>query len=54
MANEEHVQRLKQGVDAWNTWWQRHHEIWIDLREADLEGADLKEAVAYPRPADIV
>lgn len=44
MANAEHVERLKQGRAIWNTWREEHREvIWPDLREADLNRADLSE-----------
>jgi len=56
MANEEHLQRLQQGVSVWNTWREDHPEtrlnvsgIMLDLRSADLHernlmGADLSDA----------
>jgi hypothetical protein len=45
MANADHLERLRQGVDAWNTW--RGKERWIrpDLSEADLRGANLMHAL---------
>ena len=43
MANQEHLDILKQGVDEWNRWRQKHPEILPDLREADLSEADLVE-----------
>jgi hypothetical protein len=39
MANPEHLQILKQGVEAWNAWREQHG----DLQPA-LEGADLRDA----------
>ena len=33
MANEEHLARLKQGVEAWNQWRTAHSEIQPDLSE---------------------
>ena len=41
MAEEEHVARLKQGVEAWNVW--RHDSSCArpDLRGADLQHTDL-------------
>lgn len=44
MANEEHLQRLKQGVSAWNVWRQEHPNIRIDLWAANLSGAHLTAA----------
>jgi uncharacterized protein YjbI with pentapeptide repeats len=54
MANQEHLDILKQGVDAWNKWREEHPEVRpnlgganlrdTDLREANLFGVDLSEA----------
>ncbi|MGK7920995.1 MAG: pentapeptide repeat-containing protein [Trichodesmium sp.] len=49
MANVEHLEKLQQGVNAWNKWQQSHKEVkpdlsGADLRGADLSGADLREA----------
>lgn len=44
MANEEHLEILKQGVDVWNRWREENPDIKPDLRKADLFGAVLKEA----------
>jgi hypothetical protein len=45
MANQEHLQILKQGSDAWNKWVKDDGYITTpDLREADLSGANLSEA----------
>ena len=50
MANQEHLQILKQGVEAWNEWRKDDGDITrpdldrADLRGADLSGADLSEA----------
>ena len=47
MANEEHVELLKQGVQAWNTWREEdqgdHQALW-DLSRANLSAADLTRA----------
>ncbi len=44
MANQEHLDNLKQGVDVWNKWRDGHLHIRPDLSGADLNGADLSEA----------
>ncbi len=54
MANLEHIERLKRGVEQWNEWRRQHQDVWLDLHEADLRyrelykaemsGADLSEA----------
>jgi hypothetical protein len=44
MANEEHLARLKQGVEAWNQWRAEHWEIRPDLVGADLRLVDLIES----------
>jgi uncharacterized protein YjbI with pentapeptide repeats len=40
MADEEHLQILKQGVKIWNRWRGNNTNIQPDLREADLHGAN--------------
>ncbi len=44
MAKKEHLNLLKQGVDAWNAWRKEHSDIQPDLREAQLLRANLSEA----------
>jgi len=44
MADEEHVDLLKQGVEVWNKWRQKTPDIKADLHDADLSGADLDRA----------
>ena len=44
MANQEHLDLIKQGIDAWNTWRIQHPEIQPDLSKADLQWADLSKA----------
>jgi uncharacterized protein YjbI with pentapeptide repeats len=44
MATEEHLDVLRQGVDAWNTWRERNPEIEPDLTGAGLAGWDLAKA----------
>lgn len=50
MANLEQVELLKQGVEVWNMWRQRHPDKRIDLSgssfiEADLRNVDLRKAL---------
>jgi uncharacterized protein YjbI with pentapeptide repeats len=42
MANPEHLQILKQGVEEWRQWLQNRGFREADLREADLRGAALR------------
>ena len=42
MANHAHVERLKAGVEAWNAWRASNPGERPDLREADLQGSNLK------------
>jgi hypothetical protein len=44
MADEEHVDLLKQGVEVWNKWRQKTPDVKADLHDADLSGADLDRA----------
>ncbi|GHO98885.1 hypothetical protein KSF_089330 [Reticulibacter mediterranei] len=41
MANQEHLERLKQGVKVWNQWRKEHTPKDLDLEDADLMGACL-------------
>lgn len=43
MANQEHLDILRQGVEAWNQWRKEHTDI-PDLRAANLSGTDLRGA----------
>jgi hypothetical protein len=43
VPNEEHVNIIRQGVDAWNEWRQKNPELKPDLREAHFKGAYLRE-----------
>jgi hypothetical protein len=36
MANQEHLDMLKRGVDTWNRWREEHPEIQPDLSKVDL------------------
>jgi hypothetical protein len=42
MANEEHLGRLRQGVELWNEWIGEQSQSAIP---ADLSGADLKGVI---------
>ncbi len=42
MANPEHLNILKQGVETWNQWREEHPEIEPDLQEANLVGTHLE------------
>ena len=44
MAQQEHLDLLKQGVDTWNAWREKHSDIRPDLSGADLSGANLSIA----------
>ena len=44
MANQEHLDILKQGVKIWNQWREEHPEVKPDLSEAHLHGAKLVDA----------
>ncbi len=44
MANPEHLEILKQGVEAWNKWRRGHRDLQPDLVNADLVNADLSGA----------
>jgi hypothetical protein len=44
MANQEHLDLLKQGSSAWNAWRVQHQEVRPDLRKANLSLANLSGA----------
>jgi hypothetical protein len=44
MANPEHLAKLKEGVEAWNQWWEDKLDVSPDLSEADLRGTNLFDA----------
>ena len=44
MANKEHLDILKQGIEVWNNWRKEHVDIRPDLREADLREVNLVDA----------
>ncbi len=45
MADQEHLDTLKQGIDAWNKWKKEHPDIEADLSEADFHRTSLMGAV---------
>jgi uncharacterized protein YjbI with pentapeptide repeats len=52
MANQEQVERLRQGVEGWNKWRKENPYVQIDLSKADLmcnnlRGANLTEALLH-------
>jgi hypothetical protein len=51
MANQKHLEVLKQGTTAWNEWREQHPEIRPDLSGADLSGATLSGVIL--RRADL-
>lgn len=44
LANPQHLAKLKEGVDAWNLWREKHPGLNPDLDRADLTHADLERA----------
>ena len=49
MANQEHLELLKRGVEQWNAWRRQHPEIQpelegVNLSHANLDYADLRAA----------
>jgi TIR domain/Pentapeptide repeats (8 copies) len=44
MANPEHLEILKQGVERWNKWREEHPDVRPDLGKADLFRANLSAA----------
>jgi hypothetical protein len=56
MANNDHLTRLQEGVEDWNTWRENNRGIRPDLQEADLRGVHLRGAQlrgAHLRGADL-
>jgi uncharacterized protein YjbI with pentapeptide repeats len=43
MANPEHLELLKQGTKAVAAWRKERSDVWLDLSEAELRGADLAQ-----------
>jgi uncharacterized protein YjbI with pentapeptide repeats len=44
MANQEQLDILEQGVEAWNKWREENRRVEIDLCNADLLSANLTNA----------
>ena len=44
MANKEHLDILKEGVEVWNRWREENEGVQADLNGADLTGANLYKA----------
>jgi uncharacterized protein YjbI with pentapeptide repeats len=44
MANEQQVELIKKGPEAWNQWREQNPDEAIDLSEADLRGLTLSKA----------
>jgi uncharacterized protein YjbI with pentapeptide repeats len=51
MADPEHVEILRQGVEAWNNWRNSNPYLRPDLREINLQGVDINGA--YLAEADL-
>jgi hypothetical protein len=51
MANQEHLDILAKGVEAWNAW-MRPDFIPVDLRDANLEGVDLQHVRLFSAHLD--
>jgi len=50
MANEQHLNILEQGVNAWNDWREQHSQVWPDLTEANLSNRELRK-VNFSQPS---
>jgi uncharacterized protein YjbI with pentapeptide repeats len=44
MANPEHLEVIRQGVEQWNRWRKSRSETRPDLAGGDLQGLNLREA----------
>ncbi len=44
MANQEHLDLLKEGGETWNAWREENEKVRPDLSGAKLNGADLNGA----------
>jgi len=41
MANPEHLEILKQGVEVWNRWREENPQVQPELRDVNLQGERL-------------
>ncbi|UBF26675.1 pentapeptide repeat-containing protein [Kovacikia minuta CCNUW1] len=41
MANEEHLAKLQEGIEAWNAWRSIAPDVKADLKYINLSGLDL-------------
>ena len=48
MANKEHLARLREGVEAWNSWRAENHTIRPNLFAANLIGALWSAKLSLP------
>ncbi len=46
MTNQEHLEILRKGVEAWNRW-RAENPVIPNLQEADLRGTNLQEAILW-------
>ncbi len=44
MANEQHLELVKKGVEGWNAWREQNPDEPVDLSGADLRGAKISKA----------
>lgn len=44
MANQQQIEILRGGADAWDAWRASNHDVAVDLEGADLRGAEAREA----------
>ena len=44
MANPDHVAIIQKGVEKWNEWRKKHHDVTPDLSRYDFSGSSLGEA----------
>lgn len=47
MANQEHLDILRKGIDVWNQWRNEHMDVRPDLSHSDLNHADFSNACFF-------